>query len=794
MVGIRGETVGTAFVRILADGGELGDDIERQLREHEDAFKAAGERDSNSYTKAFDKAQKDSPTWAKLTQSLNKAVANSDVTADFFNGPGWKNFQESMEKRFGPDIGRRLILGIESEFRRSGSLSGLTDEIETNLIPRVARIVEEIGAQTDEVATTTERDNNRISRSFSAIGRAFRNGQKDVDRFAVAIGRFFGKGSRNNFLNFFGSVITNALRFGNTVIEVFEGVFSVVGKVFSGITGFIGDFRKQMAQGSSAAEAFFTTLSTGAGEGVFTTIATGGANLVIGLALLAGALGIVVISVGVLVSALILLGGTIIALAATIEFALIAAVAAIGPLLLPLAGIIAGIIATVFEFKHATGELKTSLAKVKTAAKGLFAEFKSTAFKNAPKLTDKVSAAMDRLEPITRRAGRGFNRFASIVIDSLTSPEIQKFEDRFARFLPSAMGRLGDIFSNTFEGLAGILRASIPLANQLLGWLQKITQNFSDFTNSKDGQKAIRQFLRDAADSARSLGRFLGEAAGLIQDLLTGGQDTGDSLFNSMADALARVRQFLQENPDALKNFFTDAKNFAEQVGHAIEDIADAIDKIDTPQTRRAATALIGVLGQIILIAAQVITWFQRIAGAGIDMAGFVIDAFVGMATGAIRSLQKIVDGFGHLAGIIPGLDPGINAAVHKFDEFADGAVGDLNGISDHYHALTDAISKTPTMDIDTGPALGKLNVLSSVIHTIQQAITNAQAHAAAVAQNHGTQNTDTGPHTGGSQDEGVANGSRTSDRVTINVITPTTDPKAVATETVNRLVAFGLT
>lgn len=679
---IRGESVGTAFVRIIGDGDGLRSDINDDLDDLDEDFDRAGKRHGKKYKKGFD---------------------------------------DEMDKK--------------------GFFRKLANRFETLSEP---------------------------------------------------LGRLFGRGSRNNFLNFFGSVVTNILNTTGRVVDFFETVINGFKQIGSVAFAFFKEFFRQGSEAAGVAERFSLALAAAGAEGTLTTLVTGGLNLVAGLVAITAALAVAAIAAGALVSALLLLSGVVIALAGTIYASLIAAVAAFAPLILPLAAVILGVVAAVKEFKDASGELGTAIDKVKSKAKNLFQQFKDRAFRNAPRLTERIADAMKRLGPITVAAGKGFNRFVTEAVRSLTSPAFDAFTDRFARFLPHAMKDLGTVFTNVFEGLAGLLRASIPLANQLLGWLVKITDNFSTWANSKAGQKEIRQFLKDAADSARSLGHFLGEATGLIQDLLLAGQSTGNSIFDDMADSLARVRGFLKDNPDALKNFFADSKDFADSLGRAIRDIVRAIDRIDTPETRRAASALVEIFGGMIALAGSIISLFTTIGAVALDMLKIVVSAFAILVTTALSSLSELAKGVGFLAEAIPGpIGEGLRAATGAFTDFSEGAIARIGQVQQNVDNLGKTIAKAPVMDIDTSPAVAKLSALGALLNQIQTAINNVNAHH--VAQG-GGQDTGQGQHGGGSQPVERGSSPRLTDGMTANitVVTPTTDPVAVANELLNRLAVVG--
>lgn len=817
---LRGETVGTAYVRILADGSELPGQLEDQLREQEDAFSAAGRRDSQAYRDAFGKGLGDQPKLLELQQALNRSIANADVTNAFFNGRGWKKFEANLETRFG-DAGRLAAIEFSQEFGERGSLDGLADAIE-EIRPRIARIRRQIVEEGDRISNSVDDTFKNLDETVKKTSDSVSDNLGDViedlddldettrrverrssihlrrisdrfDRLAIPIGRLLGKGSRNNFLNFFGSVITNSLILGRTVFRVFEGIVSVISSAVKSSIEFLSDFRKNFAETGKAVQAFTATVGTGALGGLFTTVATGGLNLAIAVGAIGLAFGLAALSAGTLISALILLSGIVIALASTIQATLIAGLASIGPLLIPLAVIIGGIVATVEKFKNASGPLADALENVKDEAKGLYTAFKNRAFKDAPRLVNRIARAMEDLDGFVKSAGDGFRGFATELVKSVESPAFDKFVNSFTKFLPDATRDLGEILGNVFEGLAGLLRASVPLAEDLLDALVKVTERFSEFTNKHDNQRRIRDFLKEAAESAKALGDFLSSASGLLQDLLNAGRDTGDSIFTSMADTLDRVRQFFRDNPDALKDFFQDAKDFAYDLGAAIATVVSAIDKIDTPKTRAAAQFLVSAFSAAVVAAGIVISTYSGVASA---ISGFfkatasiVVGSFRVIYDAAIVAVKGIIDWMAKIPGPAGAAARSIQ---DSFDTASDGVKSRFDALEAEINGLeTTANAFNPSLDVNIEPALKKLNFLEGVVRAIQQAIANAITAGNAA----GNTNPSSGAHQLGDQDPSagrVINPNTQQDRITINVTTETADPRAVAVETLNRLVALG--
>lgn len=681
---LRGESIGTAFIRIIGDGEGLRDGINEDLDGLDDDFDKAGSRHAKNYKKGFKK--------------------EIDEDVHFFR---------------------------------------------------------------------------RISSRF--------------ENLSEPLGRLLGRGSRNNFLNFFGSVVTNSLLATGKVVDFFETVFDGFKSIGKATSAFFGEFFKQGEEAVGVLERFSLALAAAGAEGGLSTLVTGGLNLVAGIVALGLAFAVAAVSAGSLISALLLLSGIVIALASTISFALIAAVAALAPLLLPLAGIIGGVVAAVSELKNKSSELHAELDKLKTRAKALFSVFKDHAFKDADKPIGRLLKAMDKLKPLLGAAGDGFRRFVNQVSKGLASDGLDHFVNVFERFLPDAMGQLGTIISNVFGGFGGLLRAAVPLARDLLDSLVRVTDNFNQFTNSHKGQQQIREFLDKAKDSAKSLGDFLSAAASVLGQLLNAGKGAGDSVFDSMANGLRRVSEFFKANPDALKNFFKDSEHFAHTLGHAIEQIAEAIDRIDSPTSRKAANWLIEFLSANVTAISRFIHAFEVIGTS-------VASVFTGIVTVVTEAMRLVfragvfaADGIIDAIAKIPGpVGDSARKMQGSFDAFAESVNAKFDGIELQAHGLEVQLGNfNPHMDVDTSAAVNKLNFLGTLAQQIQNAITNAGAHSAAQSGN----NTSGGPTSGGSQDPVDRNALRSAGRVVnanIVVNTPTTDPTAVANELLNRLVVVG--
>lgn len=409
-------------------------------------------------------------------------------------------------------------------------------------------------------------------------------------RFDVALsglsertGRAFGKGSRNDALNLFGAIAGGSLRATAGVFRFGENLLTMGSKF------------KTAFSAARATEGIFASLRAG-----FSGAASGAGSL--GAALTAGAVAIpiIVILVGTLVSAISALIGIFVALASTISFAVVGAVAVLGG---AFTALLIGVGALAFAIKSMDDQtkkaLKTAIKPFTDEARRLGQVLADNAFQNAVTWAKEMKGALGGLEPLAAGLGLAFSDIGDYFVAALTSEGFTNFKIELSQFLPAIIENLGKAFVDTLGGFGGLFAAILPHIERFSVWLSDIAKDFSDWANSAEGQNSIADFMDKAFESAEALGGFLGELNGLIGDLLFNatGKATGDSIFDSMAGAIATFREYIADGE--LEQWFEDAKDFAESLGEALSAVGDALDALDSPGFRSFAGVILEMLGEM---------------------------------------------------------------------------------------------------------------------------------------------------------------------------------------------------
>lgn len=131
---IRGENVGTAYVKILADGTGLSDSIRDELDDTEGEFGKSGERAGEQHSEGVRKGlKKDQPKTQKAVAELFQADGQRirEITAQL-EGVVFRGIEKSVKDRHGQneDLGARIMSDLKKGFLKNGGFESFGDNFE----------------------------------------------------------------------------------------------------------------------------------------------------------------------------------------------------------------------------------------------------------------------------------------------------------------------------------------------------------------------------------------------------------------------------------------------------------------------------------------------------------------------------------------------------------------------------------------------------------------------------------------------------------------------------------------
>lgn len=530
--------------------------------------------------------------------------------------------------------------------------------------------LKDLAVQMENAGVMTKRMRDDVDRQHDALLRMhpqlniYRRRVRDI---ADVTGAAFGRGSRNNFLNFAGSVARNVIRLGGSLLD---------------LMGYFGGLANRMRDAGSLMGAFGVAIKD------VRRLATGAIGGLAGLFTIIGPLTSILSGLGGMILAVAssmggALLGAISALSSTIVFGLGGALAVVAGAFAPL---IAGIGVFALAATNADRDTKKALSSIADSFSGLGEVAAESVFSNIGEQARRFKAIIGDLSPLVSDIGIALSKVGDGWLDLMEGKGFRDFRSAMEDFLPDAVENLGAVLGNVAAGFGGLFRALIPQTEVFLDYLVDITDNFRRFTNSANGQTTLRNFFADASASAATLGSFLSAVRTLLAEVFEQANAPGDGLFASMTRGLLDWADALDRNPDIMGGWMRSMESFGEFTGSvrdlllelvsAGQEVGDDLFGSMSAQIDKWVASIRGnpdILGDWYKSAAE----FARVLGEVVVGAGKVFSALDNSFSRSLLSntfevLANAIDG---VATALGGIANALGIGSERLGSFA-GQVG----------------------------------------------------------------------------------------------------------------------
>ena len=711
----RGALVGDAYVRIHADSSAVDDELRRE-------FATAGKKNAREYISNFDAAIKREAR-ARLrgaNQELVKGIVGGKKEWD----RQFKNSGLASVEEFAQDVRRRMKRIAAATDGRGftklqESLDGLDEWAQHHIALREMQKVQEA---MEKIGATSETRRAGLRGFFNE----FRDGRKHVERFSDIIGRSFGRGSRNNFLNFTGNVAGSLARISGLLVH---GGFSALGGLFkvgqTGATGFykilqgIGQLMSGGGSGGivtavqdlgsefAALGKQFGTVLIGALRGGLPTLLAVGAALVA----LAAAIPPILALVGAL-------AGIFTALAASISIGLVGALLAAAPLLVALVAGFTAVTISVIGLQNATSKINKNLAPLRESWRKTMKVLQGPVLEKLTKNLAKFAPLVDRyVTPGLEAIGTAAGRVAGDLADALNSDKMKPFLKAWTSTIPRIFENLGKALNDFTTGLIAFFTPILPFAERLSEKIGEIAQQFSDWASSTEGQNSIADFMKTAWDRASDLWNILVLVAQAIGAIFSAGDETaGGSFLDTIQEKLQTLVDWLNspEGATAIREFFSNAADTASTLWQAISNIAQALRTINWKEASDTANTALTVISELlagITVALGVVQGKFSFMSIVIGLVGSAFQSVYNAAIGPV--ISKILGGFSGILRFIATMLHALGSVTGW--SWPDELASQLQDAAGDADALGDAILGIPDGNVNiniglTGPGANLVN------------------------------------------------------------------------------------
>ena len=467
---------------------------------------------------------------------------------------------------------------------------------------------------------------------------------RQIDRGGAVIGKAFGKGSRNNFLNFIGSVAENATKLGKIFPSFFNG---------------IGNFFKAFKIGFGESGGGFATKSIAGLRGALGSLVTSVGPVVIGLTA-------VFVAASALASILSMLAAGVTVLAGALSYALAGALL---PWVPALAAAVSGVGLLVAAFTLGT----TKGNKFRDQFKKQIADIKKS-------LSGLRQAAEPIVAGIMEQLAKGTSKFATIMTPGITralgsirnvmkDPKNASLFTTWAESMSRMTGSLGTAFSHLGVALLAFFKPILPFAEKMTTAIEKAILSFERWAKSAKGQNEIRGFFEKAWKAAKDLGASLVNIGVALGNIFSISQDgAGKDFLGWLRDATERFKEWTAswEGQQAIKQWFTDAEGFFKSLKLVLSEIGTAFDNLDTTASREGVSeAFKNIASAVSALGVALEALKPVFAAVGL--------AFVGVAASITAGVAVILYAFKYLLVSVLGFVEGMLTAWGLLPDFLGG-------------------------------------------------------------------------------------------------------------------------
>jgi hypothetical protein len=551
----RGTRVGQAYVAVTADGSGINEEIVNSVDDAGKDIDEKGDEHGRRYGDHFSEG-----FFSRMRSKFSKRFSSDmgdagDEGGKHFTRRFEDHFDNDFLDRLGARVGGHFIDSLNFALSREGGDNPLADLFDRWMVDAV-----------------------------SGNGRGRRGRAEGI---GALVGRMFGAGSRNNFLNVLGKSMGG-------IVTGFE-------KMFELSRGFAANM-KNAGEGASMIQRLTAGFTGGAEAGglskMFSSLAASGPGAAVAVVAVTLALSIMASVVGALLALLT-------ALVSTIVSGLVGALGVLGGALA--AGVAgAGLLTAAFMSMTDAQQnlLKRAFLPLKAEMVGLGQIMLKDMVPAFSTWSSNLQRALLQALPVAQVMGKAFAEAGNILTRSFSGPGFQRFAQSLATFLPSITTRLASALGGFLNGLLGLFAALMPYVNQFAGYLAQVADRFSRWANSAQGQNSIVDWVGRALVSLKSLWGFVTQFSGFLARILFSpeAQKAGNTIFDGLARTFKRFTDRIAkaQADGSLQRWFNDAIKFGGQLWSVIQALGKMFIALYNSGVLTAVGKALGALANVI--------------------------------------------------------------------------------------------------------------------------------------------------------------------------------------------------
>jgi len=627
-----GAEVADAYIEVHADTGPFRRELRREARL---AAQEASDGFGTEFTKAVDRDL--SPLGARISEALREAGelggrelveeiadqirARSDrINTAFARSLTFNDFGDFIQEFGALDD---AVEDFDSRLRQLNKDGELTNDMFDRLNASFNAYVRTI--QDDAISEALRRDREEAVKSEAAnerLVKSLNRNEDSVRRFNIGLGAL--KGSRNDFLNFIGSLAGFLER---NIGRGLEGLLGGIGNGVSRLGQSLSQVNGPLGAVGRGLDSFGSSINK-LGAGGLDGLIIQAAALILGLQALVAILGPLAAGVSGLAAA-------VTALAVGIGGALLGGVLALGPGLVALAG---GVGAVAIAFTDLSKKQKAVFDPLKDLFNEVRSGIQEQLFNGLGSQVDQLTAALAPLGPFLSSLARVFSDWVSEVVAEIgpDGPLAATFAS-LGRDLPGIFRTLLDLVSATGGALTGLFAGAAPGAQRLFEGITRVVEQFSAWANTAQGQQQINTFMQQAVDILSLLWQIAQQTGAALGALWGGGAQTAaQTLLTIIRNLVTSFNEWLRDpgNREQLLAFFRNGVSVVQSLGSVVGALITLFGALDNSFTRIAFRVVIDGVVLVINKFTEFSRWTLQLIGT--------LGRFASQVSGVIQAIGNL--------------------------------------------------------------------------------------------------------------------------------------------------------
>lgn len=260
-----------------------------------------------------------------------------------------------------------------------------------------------------------------------------------------------------------------------------------------------------------------------------------------------------------------------------------------------------------------------------------------------------AQGVLTSIKPAIQGTADAVNGLMDSMGTSLKSDDMVRFFDYINATAGSNVTAFGQIFGNTFRGIANLMVAFAPMSKSVMDGLVGMTEKFAEWSSALVGSTGFQAFSEYVKTNAPVVMGVIRDISTTVWDLIVALAPLGQAVLGTLGQILGAVANFAGNVKSAfsVSNFVGLGEAFGQLIPQIVTVLVSAIPQIMALSSQLMTGFLTGLTNNIPLIVQSIIGLIQTIINNFATNVPLVVNAglqlIMALITGIVQALPQLI-------------------------------------------------------------------------------------------------------------------------------------------------------